>query len=86
MKVYKTSFRKKIGEIREMFFVEIKDLPSEEIVLKGNGEKKILPEGMKLVWDVEKWNFRILNENQLLEDIKVKGEFTLEEIKRKFKK
>ena len=63
MKAYKGSFKKKNGEIRNMFFAHIEDLPDifldKRII--GTGVEKRYPEGMKLVWDIEEDDFRIFN-------------------------
>lgn len=83
MNVLKTTFRKKNGEIREMFFMEVKDLPDSMKQFKG-GKKTILPEGMRVVWDVENNGLRMINELELLEEIKVVDNLSFEEIKNKY--
>lgn len=69
MKAYKGSFIKKNGEIREMLFAHLEDLPEsllqERIV--GTGVQRTYPDGMELVWDLEADSFRIFNHNATLE-------------------
>jgi hypothetical protein len=63
MKAYKGTFKKRNGQIREMLFAHLRDLPDtfldEKII--GSGSEKIYPEGMELVWDLEESGFRIFN-------------------------
>lgn len=63
MKAFKGTFKKKNGEIREMLFAHLRDLPDsfldEKII--GSGSEKSYPEGMQLVWDLEEDGFRIFN-------------------------
>lgn len=63
MKAFKGSFKKKNGQIREMLFAHLHDLPDsfldEKII--GSGSEKSYPEGMQLVWDIEEDGFRIFN-------------------------
>lgn len=63
MKAYKGTFKKQNGQIREMLFAKIEDLPhsflEEKIV--GSGAAKQYPPNMELVWDLEADNFRIFN-------------------------
>lgn len=63
MKAYKGSFRKKNGQIREMLFMPLHELPDEflEKYITGAGNEKTYPAGMELVWDLEADNFRIFN-------------------------
>ena len=65
MKAFKGTFRKKNGEIREMLFAHLRDLPDSFLDAKivGSGSEKTYPEGMELVWDIEEDNFRIFNWN-----------------------
>lgn len=69
MKVYKGSFIKKNGELREMLFAKIQDLPESFLDARiiGASSEKQLPEGMELVWDMEEDNFRIWNHNTAVE-------------------
>lgn len=65
MKAYKGSFKKRNGEIRNMLFAKIAELPDsflEEKII-GTGSDKSYPDGMELVFDIEKDNFRIFNWN-----------------------
>ena len=63
MKAYRGTFTKKNGEIREMLFAHLKDLPDtfldEKIV--GSGSEKAYPDGMELVFDLEVEGFRVFN-------------------------
>jgi hypothetical protein len=63
MKAFKGTFKKKNGEIREMLFAHLRDLPDsfldEKII--GSGSEKSYPEGMQLVWDLDEDGFRIFN-------------------------
>jgi hypothetical protein len=63
MKAFKGTFKKRNGEIREMLFAHLRDLPDtfldEKII--GSGSEKSYPEGMQLVYDLEEDGFRIFN-------------------------
>lgn len=63
MKAYHGFFKKKNGQIREMLFAEIDDLPEQYLESKivGTGAQKTYPTGMSLVWDLEENDFRIFN-------------------------
>ncbi len=63
MKAYKGSFKKRNGEIRNMLFAKIEELPDSFLEQKiiGTGSDKSYPEGMELVWDLEEDNFRVFN-------------------------
>jgi hypothetical protein len=63
MKAYKGSFKKRNGEIRNMLFAKIAELPDSFLEQKiiGTGSDKSYPEGMELVWDLEEDNFRVFN-------------------------
>ena len=65
MKAYKGTFKKKDGQIREMVFAKIEDLPQKFVASKiaGAGSEQKYPAGMELVWDLEADNFRIFNYN-----------------------
>lgn len=71
MQAYKAKFIKKNGQEREMIFAELTDLPEEFLEQKivGSGSEKSYPDGMRLVWDLEADNFRVLNSNTLVEPI-----------------
>lgn len=63
MKAYKGTFKKKNGQIREMLFAHLRDLPDtflEEKII-GSGSEKSYPDGMELVWDLEENGFRVFN-------------------------
>lgn len=72
MKAYAGSFKKKNGELRNMLFAAIQDLPDSFLDNKiiGSGAEKSYPEGMQLVWDIEADGFRIFNWNTVQGDIK----------------
>lgn len=63
MKSYKASFKKKSGELREMHFAKISDLPKEFIdaKIKGGSKQHDLGEGREIVWDLEFNGFRVFN-------------------------
>jgi len=63
MKAYKGTFKKKNGQIREMLFAQLHDLPDvflEEKII-GTGVDRNYPDGMQLVYDLEEDNFRVFN-------------------------
>ena len=75
MKAFNVTFEKKNGELREMNFVKIKDLSDDflEWRIKGDREeveKRKLPKGMRLVFDIDKDDFRILNKKTIVGKIK----------------
>jgi hypothetical protein len=55
-----------------MKYILLEDLPREflETKIKNTGKKPNLKENMKLVWDIEANDFRILNTLTLLGEIK----------------
>jgi hypothetical protein len=63
MKVYKGQFKKQNGQIREMLFARIEDLPESFLDQKivGSGAQKQYAPNMELVWDIEADNFRVFN-------------------------
>jgi hypothetical protein len=72
MKVYKGSFKKRNGEIRNMLFARIDELPDnflEEKII-GSGVAKNYPDGMELVFDLEADNFRVFNWKTLEQPVK----------------
>ena len=77
MKSYVCTFLKKSGESRKMHFVELKSVPENYLVWsrqKNNnnteGEQtsgaRVLSEGMKRVFDLEKRDIRIINLNTII--------------------
>lgn len=72
MKAYKGSFKKRNGEIRQMLFAKIHDLPDSFIEQKiiGTGVDRQYPAGMELVWDIEEDNFRVFNWSTVEEPVK----------------
>lgn len=63
MKAYKSTFKKKNGESRNMVFARLYDLPEKFLndKVQGAGSEQKYPEGMELVWDLESDNFRVFN-------------------------
>jgi hypothetical protein len=65
MKVYKGTFKKQNGEVREMVFAKLDELPESflEARIIGASSEKQLPDGMELVWCLDQGvdNFRIFN-------------------------
>ena len=61
MKAYKASFAKKSGDIRTMSFAKIDDIPSGVLPDLKGGRQIALKEGMELVWDLERGNYRVFN-------------------------
>lgn len=72
MKAYRGTFKKKNGQIRQMLFAHLHDLPDtfldEKII--GSGTEKSYPEGMQLVYDLEAEGFRIFNWSTSEEPVK----------------
>lgn len=71
---YNATFRKKDGTLREINFVQLKDLPPGFLAgkIKGNGGVPTLKEGYQLVWDTDVNEFRIFNMTTVVGDIKEK--------------
>ena len=63
MKSYRGSFKKMSGELRNMHFAKLSDLPNEFISarIKGGTRQQPLTEGLEVVWDLENQDFRIFN-------------------------
>lgn len=63
MRAFRGSFKKKNGEIRDMNFVKLQDLPEAFLssLVKNTSPKRKLGEGMELVWDIDISDFRIFN-------------------------
>lgn len=63
MKSYRGSFKKLSGELRNMHFAKLPDLPSEFLTgkIKGASRQTNLGEGLEVVWDLENQDFRIFN-------------------------
>jgi len=76
MKAYNATFRKKDGTLREINFVQLKDLPPGFLAgkIKGNSGPPPLKEGFVLVWDVDNNDFRVFNMTTVI------GEVTEKEI------
>jgi hypothetical protein len=55
------SFFKKSGELRNMKFVKLSDIPSTLFPKKKTEKTILLREGSELVFDVEKNGFRMIN-------------------------
>ena len=71
MKAYRGTFKKKNGELREMLFAEISDIPSKFIEnrVSGTGVERKYPEGMRLVFDLEADDFRVFNDATAVESL-----------------
>ena len=77
MKAYQGTFVKKTGERRTMRFVKLSDLPANFLSGKVKGtEKHNLPAGSELVWDIDAQEFRIFNNNTVV-DTPREFEYTL---------
>lgn len=63
MKSYRGAFKKLSGELREMHFAKLSDLPQDFLKeqIKGGSMKHDLGEGKELVWDLKFNDFRIFN-------------------------
>lgn len=63
MRTFNATFRKKDGTLREINFVQLKDLPPGFLAgkIKGVGGPPPLKEGLQLVWDIDVNEFRIFN-------------------------
>lgn len=67
--VYYGSFIKKDGSVRNMKFVKLDEIPKEALPEGKGGKKPKLQEGMELVWDIEKKDYRVINYNTLLGEL-----------------
>jgi len=65
MKAYKASFIKKDGNVREITFAKLKDLP-EGFLEPPKGRPKVFNEGMELVWDLEIGAYRVFNNETVI--------------------
>jgi hypothetical protein len=68
MLMYRGTFKKASGELREMKFVKVKDLPPTFLTNKiktTNNKPHALKEGQELVWDLDSNDFRIFNWSQV---------------------
>lgn len=65
MKSYHATYVKKNGDVRNMHFAKLKDLPNQFVSdkIKGGNQQHNLEEGMELVWDLQNKGFRIFNWN-----------------------
>lgn len=66
MKIYKGTFKKKNGDVRDMVFAKIHDIVkiNEDFIaakIVGDGSAKTYKPGQELVWDLEVDDFRIFN-------------------------
>ena len=78
MKAYESTFVKKNGTERTMKFVKVQDLPESfltEIVVGGR-KPATLSDGLELVWDLDKSEFRVFNTKTTQGNVK---EFTVTE-------
>ena len=68
MKAYQGTFVKKTGERSTMRFVKLGDLPQSFFTGKIKGsEKHNLPAGSELVWDIDAQDFRVFNNNTVVD-------------------
>lgn len=59
LKVYQGHFAKKNGEIREMRFVRLNEVPPSLLPeKKGEQQPRQYKDGVELVWDLDKKGFR----------------------------
>jgi hypothetical protein len=67
----KATFKKKDGSLRTMIFCEVQNLPKELITerIKGNGVSRKLPDGSRVVYDLEARDFRIFNQSTIVGEI-----------------
>lgn len=72
MKAFIATFTKTNGELRTMKYIPVSELPQEFIQnkIKNTGKKQTLKESQQLVWDLDKNDFRILNRETIIGDIK----------------
>ncbi len=72
MKAFIATFKKVNGELRTMKYVHVSELPQEFITtkIKNTGKKQPLKESQQLVWDLDKNDFRILNKESIIGEIK----------------
>ena len=70
-KAHKATYKKKDGTLRTMLFCEIKNLPQELISsrIKGSNVSRSLPDGSRVVYDLEARDFRIFNESTVVGEI-----------------
>jgi len=62
-KIYAGMFMKKNNDMRHMTFVKLSDMPESFLAskIKDGKKEKSMPEGMELVWDLDKADFRVFN-------------------------
>lgn len=85
MDVFRVVFKKKGGDVREMKFIEVKDLPAGVYTYKGMTRSTAGDPSLKLVWDVEKYSFRLINLNDIVEEITKIDDLSFDEIVKKYK-
>lgn len=62
LKVYEGHFEKKNGDVRAMRFLKLNEVPSNFLPeSKGGATPKNYDEGVELVWDLDKEDFRTFN-------------------------
>ena len=68
LRAFKGTFKKKNGNIRNMNFVKLQDLPEAFLSskIKDGSKKRDLTNGMELVWDLDQESFRIFNHNAVV--------------------
>ena len=69
---YLATYTKKDGSAREMRFVRTADMPEQWFAkhVKGTGKKRVLSEGIELVWDIDNAGFRTFNWNTVQGEVK----------------
>ena len=69
---YLATYTKKDGSAREMRFVRTDDMPAQWFSkhVKGTGKKRVLSEGIELVWDIDNAGFRTFNWNTVQGEVK----------------
>ena len=72
MKAYNATFRKKDGTLREINFLQLKDLPPGFLAgkIKGNSGPPPLKENYQLVWDIDNNDFRVVNMTTVIGEVK----------------
>lgn len=62
LKIYKGTFQKRNGDLREMRFIKLDETPPQMLPKrKTDSGPKQYSHNVELVWDLEKKNFRIFN-------------------------
>lgn len=72
MLINEGTFKKKNGEMRNMRFVRMGDLPDTFLSarVKGSGNERNLSAGMEVVYDLDADAFRIFNWNTVIGEVR----------------